>query len=306
MAPALRCRLPGSFERSEGTDQLAELAFVIIAHRNPHQLGRLVATLGAERTFVHLDSGLHSVDRQQLTFAAGPAALLPSHRSAWASWGIVAGILEGFNAALADSSLTHVCVLTGQDYPLVPVAYMESLLPEDISFTRSVPLPLSFYGRDGGLDRIQGLNWRVMGGRRLHVPVRRSIPEGLVPCASSPWSIYARKHIFSLLDYADLHGRWWSHVWIPDEHFFASVLGTRHRAELLDFNPLYTEWTPGIPHPRTFASSDIPRLVQIRDRYVSNPPGRKWFARKFDDEDGDLLDQLSGELGRMPLTGQPL
>ena len=284
---------------------MSKIGFVVLAHRNPAQLQRLSALLPGDRTFVHLDAGIESGLFARLISAASLAQLLPRHRSAWASWGIVQAIMEGFRSALAVPTVSHVAVLSGQDYPLVPISYMESLLPEGRSFMLARPLPLSFYGRRGGLDRLEYMNWSIRG-RRIRLPARRRLPGGLQAHAGSPWSIFARSHIESALTMASADSAWWRRTWIPDELFLATVLGSLHPHELLNANPGYTEWMPRSPHPRTFGIEDVELLASIADQMTKQPPGRKWFARKFDDENGRVLESLMASLQNVQLRGKPL
>lgn len=265
---------------------MARLAFVVVAHTNPRQLARLTADLGPERVFVHLDRGLTAARHEELVRAAAGATQLPRFRSRWGSWALVEAMLAGLGTALRDPAVTHVALLSGQDRPLLATAAIEQQL-SPWSELRPNPLPRPFYGRRGGFDRLQWFN-RPVGGRRLRVPVRRSLPAGLVAHAAPPWAVLTRRHAETVLAEAADHGRWWRHTWIPDELFVASVLGTRHPGEFTMVDRWVTDWSPGRSHPRTFATADVERLA--------GASGRCWFARKFDDESGAVTDALESAL----------
>lgn len=167
---------------------MGTLAFAVLGHKNPDQLGRLVDTLGAARTFVHLDARVGGRAGQRLLDAVPASSLVPRHASVWGGFGIAEAVLECATRALEDPTVTHVAALSGQDLPLVPAGYMESLLVPGRSVVRAKSLPAPFYGRRGGLWRVEDLHWSLRG-RRVRVPARRLMPGGLDPFHSSTWSV---------------------------------------------------------------------------------------------------------------------
>jgi hypothetical protein len=134
-------------------------AFVVLAHRGPEQVERLATRLRPHPVLLHVDAGVDSGTSTALAHAAAHtgATLLPRHRSTWASWGIVAAVLEGMRAALGRDDWSHLMVLSGQDYPLAPAADIGAFLDAhtDTSFMARWALPNPLWGRDGGMYRLR-------------------------------------------------------------------------------------------------------------------------------------------------------
>lgn len=279
-------------------------AYVVLAHRNPAQLGRLTARLSPARAFVHLDSALDAavVRGFEAAVAAG-TTFVPRHRSGWASWGIVAAALQGMRAALACDGWSHLGLLSGQDYPLLPQAEIDAFLDEhpDTSFMARWPLPSRLWGPDGGMRR---LRYRQLPfrGRRLILPVRRRLPAGIEPYGGSLYWVLTREAVADVLRFVETRPdvvQFYRRTWIPDEMFVpTAVLNSPSRAGVANESLTYIRWpSPGSPHPDLLGPADVPALLEATrgPSEVGGYARRKLFARKFDAErDPAVLDLLDG------------
>jgi Core-2/I-Branching enzyme len=310
---------------------MSELAVVILAHRDPVQLKRLVAALDDVPVFLHCDARTSdAVAGEMLRDLPPRVTVVPRRRMRISSWSLVAAELDAIRAALEGTAAEHIAVLSGTDYPLMPTPdLVEELAPwRGRSYFWNVPLPFPSWDiprhPDGGLWRLRHrfltwgddvLFWR---GTPLRWPLPRQLPSGIELRACSQFKIYARHHAECLLRVADtrpdLVGFWRSTL-VPCETFQASVLGTRRLTgeDALPpcrANAWYIRWPEKHnAHPRWLGLADFDELAKARwaepltpdEAYRPSPeqelPGRKLFARKFaTDIDTDVLDRIDAEL----------
>jgi hypothetical protein len=286
------------------------VAFLVLAHRGPEQLGRLVRRLLAPGTEVHLHvDGRTAPKLHAAIVAALPADervhLLERIPTPWAGWGAVQARLRGLAAILdGPAPPEHIAVLSGQDYPLRPAGDIATFLAEypGRTFAPSWPMPAELYGPDGGMFRIRYWHTPVRR-RRVHIPIRRRFPAGVAPYGGSAFMVVDRETARAVLEFTrsrpDVE-RFHRHVWAVDEHFIPTALHNSPRASaVIDENVWHMEWTPGAAHPHTFTDADFDRLADAA-RHSSDGGGEarvKLFARKFDADGATrLLDRIDAEL----------
>jgi hypothetical protein len=310
---------------------MTELAAVVLAHRDPPMLRRLVGALEDVPVFLHCDAGTPAPVAREMVQGLPPrVTVLPRIRTRLASWSLVAAELSGLRAAVTATRADHIAVLSGSDYPLVSVPDLVSELAawKQQSYLWNVELPFPAWDTprhpDGGLWRLRRrfltrdghvLFWREIP---LRWPVPRRVPAGIHLRASSQWKIYARHHVERLLDVVDsrpdLVG-FWRTTLVPDETFAASILASPSLlgADALPpcrAHPWYIRWPEGVNyHPEWLTGSDFGDLADARwagaptaaeaaaSMDVWELPGRKLFARKFStDVDPAVLDRIDAEL----------
>ncbi len=278
-------------------------AFIVLAHRNPDQVLRLIGRLGGAPIFLHVDVRARPTVYRRLAAEAErypTLRFLPRVHSGWGGWGIVEATLSGLRAAhLLDVS--HAAVLTGQDYPLVPVSDVHdfSRRHQGQSFVASWALPNPLWGPQGGMERIRYWHQSIYR-RRFRVPIARSFPSGVRPFGSSAYCLLSRPAIGRLLDFLTRRPdvmRFYPHTWIPDEMLIATGLhNSSPSEELIDENLWFMDWPPGSgKHPRVLDSSDADALLAAAGRpgSAAGEARAKLFARKFDAEvDAAIMDLL--------------
>ena len=100
-----------------------EISYIILAHKNPEQLCRLVNCLKGERThiYLHID---RQVSMEPFKKVIGEQKnvyfLTDSQRQpgTWGDIGIVKGTLNAIEQIIQDKRSGYCILLTGQDYPL--------------------------------------------------------------------------------------------------------------------------------------------------------------------------------------------
>jgi hypothetical protein len=271
-------------------------AYVVLAHKQPEQVARLCRALAPAPVFLHVDTAAG-----EFGHPSPNAWPVPRHRSAWASWGIVEAILEGMRAAAPAPGWTHLAILSGQDYPLAPPDEIAAFLAGHAgrSFMARWPLPARLWGRDGGLHRVRYRHWAVRG-RRVFLPLRRRLPEGIEPWGGSMYACLARaavEQVLSLVDARPDVVRFYRRSWIPDEMFVpTAVMNSPARTGVLNESLSYIGWSGGA-HPDLVRATDLPALERAAHgpSDVGGHGRRKLFARKLDvavdPEIFDLIDE---------------
>jgi hypothetical protein len=310
---------------------LTPLAIVILAHADPVHLKRLVDALPDVPVVLHCDAQTPApVFRAMTEGLDSRVRVIKRQKTTLASWSLVSAELAGVREAIRWTSAEHVAVLSGADYPLVP---MEDLLGElrqlqGRSWIANRPLPFPEWDTarnpDGGLWRLQ--HRYVMRGNQivfvrdlpLRWPWRRRVPADVELRACSQWKIYHRQHAEALLELIERRPdlvRFWRTTLVPEESFVASMLASHKligadALEPCDFGPWYLDWDSGRPgHPRWLSEVDLDRLLAARRRVPARlagggpigPPEEdtgKLFARKFRSADSALLDRLDDDLLR--------
>lgn len=278
---------------------VVRVAYVISAYKNPRHLSRLVHRLhtGDETRFVlHVDrktdTGVYDTMRKGLGDVEH-VTFLPRHACHWGGFGHVGASLKGIREVLRQGwDPDYMILLSGQDYPIKPDAYIQDFLErgDRRSFFLHFPLPTTNWTH-GGLNRFRRWHWRY---GRIHVslPLRRTFPAGLRPWGGSAYWIMSRSALRTISEFVDANPsyvRFFRNVDIPDELFFQTILLNSPEAErCVDFRLHYTEWTR-TPAPAVLTTEDFPQLVT----------SSCLFARKFDETvDEVVLDLIDEKLFR--------
>ncbi len=264
-----------------------KIVYIILAHRFPKQLARLVSRLDAPSvTFlVHIDGNTDDATHGEMVNAMlGHYNLffLPRHRCSWGSWGLVQATLEGLEQVIrANLSPDYVVLLSGQDYPLRSPAGIEAFLTEHrgTSFIDAHQLPDYAWNWHGQIDRFRG----------------QSLPAGMKPFGGSQWWVLrgdCAAYVKGVADGDRDLMRLFEKVWVPDEHFFHTIVANslfRERLSRVDTKPVlglhYIDWERG--SPKALGVEDFERLID----------SPALFARKFDmTQDSTILDMIDTHL----------
>lgn len=271
--------------------------FIVLAHRNPAQVQRLLGRLSnvAGRVYLHVDHD------EPDAFLRPGVELLPRHRCVWGrNIGIVAATLDGLRRFVTTADSSHVVLLSGQDYPLRTAHDTARFFAThiDASFIPSSPLPMSDWSQ-GGTDRYDRW-WFSLGHRLLPIPPRRfarsfrHLPNGLIAHGGSTWWAMSRHCAKFTVDFVERRPdvvRFFRRAMHPDEMIFQTiVMSDEAIAETVHSESIhFIDWSErGAEHPRTLTIDDVPRMIA----------SDKLFARKFDATiDGTVLDELDRRTG---------
>lgn len=293
------------------------IAYIIVAHKLPDMLARLVQRLQSEdvQFYVHIDKKTtHSLAEKMRSSVEqfDNVHFIKSIKCYWGGFGIVQATLNGIDAILKSGfAFDYAALVTVQDYPLQKNSKIFDFLEQNkgCSFLDYEPLPSSS-GWDV-MDRIE--RWHVNFGNRcvlfpmildtgkyclpkrminFFLPEKRSFLPGMLPFGGSSYWNLTREAVLYVREYLDIHPefiRFFKTVFCPDEMFFQTLLcNSPLKEKIINDNLRCIEWPKrGAAHPVVFTAEDYAKL--------STSP--KLFARKFDASlDAKILDLIDANL----------
>lgn len=292
-----------------------EKAYIIMAHKNPGQLYRLIDRLndGASEFFIHIDKTaafapfeivkelgttiIHFVDRAD---------------SKWGGFGSVQASLNGLKAVKnSQKKFDRILLLSGQDYPIKSNQYINNFFsnsPHTV-FIDYFPIPnyLKWPGSDnGGLYRVYkyyfGLKWyqlfcsKSLNLLSTYIPfLKRKIPNEMKPFAGSQWWSVDGYALDYILDYDEKHPEYRAfhqHTFVPDELYVQMIVANATDENLVksivNSNKRFIIWADEhAAHPNLLGKNDFEAILNSDDL----------FARKFDENaDAEILDLIDREI----------
>lgn len=283
-----------------------KIAHLIMAHKNPDQLGRLLSAMQHDDFyfFIHLDSKCDFKDYEHL--AARPRVEFTSRRFAvrWASYRFTNAILECTREILQSGrGFDFINLLSGQDYPIKPAATIHDFFTRHRGYSF-----LSFEREDSAwwqhatsrIEKYHTTSFSFKGQYALQRLVNKVLPRRRFPLPyelyggsdSSWWTLDAACAAY-LVNFIDEHPRlrWFSmFTWGSDEFLIATILmNSAFKNSIINENYRYIDWSEGGANPKLLTSDDFSKLAHAH----------KLFARKFDvDRDQSILNLLDDWLVR--------
>lgn len=285
-----------------------KIAHLILAHKNPGQLQRMLRALEhpAFHFYIHVD---RKSDESAFRFLGQmPRVHFVRQRVSvqWGGYSLVQAQLNGMREILDDGDFDYVNILSAQDFPLKPADailrfFEENRGTEFISATTYDDDPEWW---DVALCRIRDYhfqNWKIPGKYRLQHLANRILPRRKYPnqdtvVGRSQWFSVTRECARYMLRYLDEHPevvRFFHYTWGADEFIFSTVVFNSPFRERSRDNLMYTDWSERKPNPKLLGTEDFSALVH----------SGKLFARKFDlDKDSNIFNLLEEWLkGRNPV-----
>jgi hypothetical protein len=275
------------------------LAHLIIAHKEPAQVERLVKRLSHEAgdVFIHLDkkSDLaafsYLADQQRVRFIRNRQCIR------WAGYSFTKAILTGMKEVLEAGPYDFINLMSGQEYPIKPADTLVDFLQNNQGHT------FMSYEAEGSpwwqqninrVEQYHSTDFNFKGQYQLQALVNRVLPKRKFPlsyplyggnCAMY-WTM-SKACARYVVDFVDRHPvieRFARFTWAPDEFLIPTILmNSPYRERVINNNLRYIDWSQGGPNPKFLTLQDLDKL-KATDSF---------FARKFDiRQDSRILDQL--------------
>lgn len=257
------------------------VGYLILAHRAPRQILALVRSIRAQSdgpVVIHLDAKSRPFFRRFLKDVAAfkDVVVISRHTVHWGGFSIVEAALSGTRELLDRwPAVTHVKHLSGQDYPLRPLAEFEAWVA-DLGRRSAIdhwPMPAEHWGPEGGMERVDRV-WIYRGKRRVAWPIlRRKLPEGVTFYGGSAFWCLSREHLEHVLARRDALADHFRRSFISDETYFPTLLkNSPFRDEVLNKELTLTLWRWNSPSPNILSIWDW-KEIEASDAF---------FGRKFD------------------------
>jgi len=281
------------------------IAYLVLAHKNPLLLARQIALLTSAHAAFHIHIDAKADIRPFVGIRGNNVFFSPSRlRVYWAEYSMIEAILLLMRQALAARQrYDYFVLLSGSDYPLRSRSYISDFLERNNGSDFISLVPIAF--EDAGIPLSKITNFRAESNRpvlKLATRVagklgiaRRDIRKhlgSLVPCGGSTWWTLTRRSCEYILHFVDRNEcvcDFFRGTFAPDETLFHTVLGNGPFRSRIKRCLMYDDWltvgaNPAHPayigeeHLRYFAKS---RRIMFEDVFGS---GEMLFARKFSDD----------------------
>ena len=274
-----------------------KLAHLILAHKDPKLLERLVKTLQHDNAdiFIQLDKKADLADFKYIENIGSTRFITNRVNIGWCCYSTIEATLKGFEQILSlKNDYSHINLISGQDYPLKPVEVIQQhfFSNPDTTFIHIASIAdnewddgkARFTKYSFGDFKIQG-KYQLQAIANAILPLRK-LPAGLKPYGRSQWLTITPACAQYVIDYLKSNPhvkRYFKTVWAVDEVFFQTILANSlYKDTLVNNNLRYIELDAG-KRPINYTMADADKLTATE----------ALFARKFDKGvSADILDYL--------------
>jgi len=285
------------------------LAHFILAHKNPHQLERLVKRLvhADADIYIHLDAKTDIAPFQYIADLPNVEFTQPRKPVGWADFTCIPVCLDAFEYILdTGKDYSHINLLSGQDYPLKSAEEIQNFLFQhpDKTFMRYRNIYQDWKPTIGRLEKYHFGVYNFPGKFKLQwlsvkmpwlFPKKR-LPNNLTAYGRSQWFAMnpagARYAIKYMRENPNVF-RFFKQTWGCDEIVFQTILVNNPELKdtVVDDHLRYIRFKRGNANPDILTMEDAKILVD----------SGKFYARKFDttvnEEIFDYLDEVAGYKG---------
>ena len=289
-------------------------AYIIMAHKSPNQLHRLVSRLNDSTSefFIHIDLKADLSAFLGVQEFGKAVHFIERFDATWGGLGLIKPYLAGMKA-VRDSSTNfdRIMLLSGQDYPIKSNAQIDHFFKnsQHSNFINYFPIPNyeKWPGGDrGGWYRVDkyyfGNKWYELFGSKsinllsTYLPfLRRKMPNGMKPYTGQTWWNLDKYALDYILDYNDRHPEYLHfhrNTFVADELFVQMIIGNSKDERLLNSiensEKRFTIWPKAnSAHPKILGKNDLQAILASNDL----------FARKFDENvDTEIMDFIDREI----------
>ncbi|CAH1087234.1 beta-1,6-N-acetylglucosaminyltransferase [Candidatus Nitrotoga sp. 1052] len=293
-----------------------EFVYLILSYGKVEQLFRLIRTLRAtspnSAILLHHDAKSPPLDECALRELDGVYSVVPRVEVQWGDNSFLDAYLHSIAYALKNLDFSWLSVISGQDYPLRPLATIETELrvTHYDAFVKAAPVKngpyhARYYLHYRPLPRFRyayriprwlraAFNWgrqqlnlqqsllRIEGGPhntplRLGIrTIRHPFSDALLCYKGSDWFTCSHRALTHLIAFGQHRPEvleYFRHTFIPSESYFQTVLWNCKELKVCDDNRRFIVWkTSRVEHPKTLTFLDLDAITR----------SGKDFGRKFD------------------------
>jgi hypothetical protein len=277
-----------------------KVANIIIAHRNPNQLLRLINQFDSKQfhNFVHIDGRCNINDYKAIVEHPNVTMISPREKLVWAGYGFVKVALVALRMIRKEGNYIYSNLISGMDFPLRPTSEFYQFLVDQhnkgpVEFFEILGLDV-WPGRHR-FERFHLTDVTIKGRYFAERWINKFIPKrkfwgGFVPYGRSAFFTASDKFVDYTLNYIDENPgliRFLKTTWSPDEFIFNTLIMNSPFKDKINKNDLghlrFIDWSDGLVSPKVFCENDFERLKQ----------SGMFLARKFDEAiDSVILDKL--------------
>lgn len=276
-----------------------KIAHLILAHKNPGQIERLIKALShpAFHFFIHLDGKADFRSFAYLEKLGQTKFIEKRAKIYWAGYGTIQATINGFEE-IVPLEFDYINVISGQDFPLKSADFIYHFISsrKGRQFITCDSIETKWQDAAHRVREYHLINWRIPGKFRLGKLANKLLPKRKFPfdfeiVGRANWfalDTNAARFILNFIQQNPAIVRYFKLCWGADEFMFSTILYNSHFKDQLVENFIYVDWTGQTQgHPRVLDHTDLPALLATD----------KLFGRKFDATiDGDIITKLEMHL----------
>ena len=285
-----------------------QMAYLIVAHKNPKLLKLFIDALSSEQSafFIHIDE---KSDIRPFRIVTGENVHFTNRRIPvyWGEFSMVEAILTLLEQALAAPKVyDRFILLTGSDYPLRSKDYIHNFFEKNRLFeymsmvkmpNKGKPLSRITVYRVPSDQPVVQLLVKVLAKLGLAKRDYRRHLGGLEPYAGSTSWALTRDACRYILDYIRTNPslcRFFKNTAVSDEILFPTILGNSLFAAHIKRNLLFDDWGKQSSHPEMINEKHVQGFKSAENVVFSDMygAGEMLFARKFSDENLEIIAQV--------------
>ncbi len=285
---------------------MEKVAILLLAHKNPLQVKRLVNLFdeGLFDFYIHLDLKAnladYKIDKSNVYYINNRVSV---------NWGDNT-IAEAMVNLLKESSkkkYIHYTLLSGQDYLIKSSKELydflsqnrdynfNTLIEKTPKFNKRYEIPyLSFMSKNNFLCKVIKNIYQIITGGKNHTfkIFRRSYEKNFTIYFGWNWFSYNYelvKYIIGFLDDHEDYDKFMNYVLNSDESYLISIVLNSEHAKTIKEGLTYVDWSLGKRNPKILGLEDLDSLRETQC----------FIARKFDlSQDEKIMDKLDTLIGK--------
>ena len=284
------------------------IAHIIMAHKNPDQLERLVVAMKHPMfdLYIHLDKKTDIKSFEHISKYDNVVFIGHRMECNWGGYSFVKAILNSMTQVLSSGKeYKFINLMSGQDYPLKSVDELYKYLCNHVSISFLAYEHVDHSWWEHAVSRYEFYHFtdfNLVGRYILQKITNKIMPHRKFPLdlplygsTNSSWWILSAEAGQYLVDFIKDNSklnRFMKFTWGADEFLITTIImNSPFKDRVINDNLRHIDWSFGGAHPKVFAKKDLSDLVNTN----------KYFARKFDiTVDTEILD-LIDDNNRMPL-----
>ena len=262
---------------------MMRISYLILTHKNPLQLERLIIALKHPSFFfyIHVDKKTSIQPFDFLRKYNNVFFIKNRAKIFWAGYGTIQATINGIKEML-QSQYDYINVISAQDFPLKPADDIYKFFSDNNGkqFITCKSVQYEWKEADIRIKKYHFINWRIPGRFRLEKIANSLLPERKFPLnftivGRSNWfsvTCSAAKYLIEFIDSNPRVIKFFKYSWGADEIIFSTIIYNSQYKNKIEDNLVYVDWSEGKARPKILTKNDYENLKS----------SDKLFARKFD------------------------
>lgn len=282
-----------------------KVAFLILSHKYPEQLDRLIEILSIKEFtfFVHLDRKIKIKDFEFIAKRTNVVFIQNRVEVTWGSFSMTDAIVESYKEIIEHDEYDYINVITAQHLPIKSTQEILNHLCENngSQFINAINYNIEnqWWKRcEKRILKYSFISWKIPGKFRLETIVNKIINKRKLPAnyiiAGGPSYFFLTsecvKYIINEFKINKKLLKFFKYVWGPDEFVFATLIYNSKFREKIKDCIAYVEFQE---------ENDGHSKIMQKGDYIKLKLSGKFFAKKFDpyvdDEIITMIDNLRNQ-----------